>query len=139
MDDYYNNRLGGADFFLPQLSFIGLRALHILSLTSLPVVFMLYIVLVGVTGDKLHLAVSETATAATAVTASGVLGYAASQIGFTVSYSAIASDFVSTGTNGRGTAVKTKSDPGAMLQARRSSSRSVRVMCKLEEDAPQLS
>ncbi|KAL1407679.1 hypothetical protein Q8F55_007112 [Vanrija albida] len=75
------------------LSFIGLRALHYLSLTSLPVVVLLYLVLLGVTGSKLHLVNSDLAKAATKVTASGVLGFGASQVGFSVSYAGIASDF----------------------------------------------
>lgn len=77
-----------------QLSFIGLRALHILSLTSFPIVLILYIVLVAITGPSLRNAVSDVAKAATHVTASGVLGYGASLIGFTVSYSSLAADFV---------------------------------------------
>lgn len=64
-------------------------------MTSLPVILILYIVLVGVTGSQLSLAVGDAAQAVTAVTASGVLGYGSSLIGFTISYSAIASDFVS--------------------------------------------
>lgn len=75
------------------MSFIGLRALHILAFTFVPVVVLLYIVLIGVTGNKLHFAVNETAKAAAKVTASGVLGFCASQVGFTASYSGIASDF----------------------------------------------
>lgn len=75
------------------MSFIGLRALHILAFTFVPVVVLLYIVLIGVTGSRLHYAVNETAQAAAKVTASGVLGFCASQVGFTASYSGIASDF----------------------------------------------
>jgi purine-cytosine permease-like protein len=56
---------------------------------------VLYIVIVGINGSHLHLAVSEAAKAATHVNASGVLGYGASLIGFTVSYTSLASDFVS--------------------------------------------
>lgn len=55
----------------------------------------LYIILAGVTGDKLHLALNETAKAASKITAGSVLGYGASQIGFTVSYSGMSSDYVS--------------------------------------------
>lgn len=55
----------------------------------------MYLVLTGVNGDKLHFALNETAKAATKVTVSGILGYGASQIGFTASYSGMASDFVS--------------------------------------------
>lgn len=75
------------------VSFIGLKALHILSLTSVPIVILLYIILIGVTGDKLHFAINETAKLATKVTPSAVLGFGASQVGFTASYSGIASDF----------------------------------------------
>ncbi|KLT45343.1 putative cytosine-purine permease [Cutaneotrichosporon oleaginosum] len=75
------------------LSFIGLRALHILSLTTLPVIFLVYLVLVGVNGDKLHFALNDAAQAASKVTAWGILGYGATQIGFTASYAGMASDF----------------------------------------------
>ncbi|OCF38120.1 cytosine-purine permease [Kwoniella heveanensis CBS 569] len=75
------------------LSFVGLRALHIVSLTAFPLMIIVYIALAGLSGSKLHLAVSEAAAAATNVTASGVLGYGASLIGFTITYSALASDF----------------------------------------------
>lgn len=78
-----------------ELSFIGLRALHILSLMSFPVVGILYFVLIGVVGNKLHFALNETAKAASAVTVSNVLGYCASQIGYTASFSGVSSDFVS--------------------------------------------
>ncbi|GMK55769.1 hypothetical protein CspeluHIS016_0208250 [Cutaneotrichosporon spelunceum] len=75
------------------LSFIGLRALHVLSLTTLPIVFLVYLVLVGVNGDKLHLALNEAAQSASKITAWGILGYGATQIGFTASYAGMASDF----------------------------------------------
>ncbi|KAK8853231.1 hypothetical protein IAR55_003933 [Kwoniella newhampshirensis] len=75
------------------LSFVGLKALHIVSLTSFPIMIILFIVLAGVTGAKLHLAVADAAKAATDVTASGVLGYGASLIGFSISYTSLASDF----------------------------------------------
>lgn len=55
----------------------------------------MYIVLAGVNGDKLHFALSDVAQAASKVTTAGVLGYGASQIGFTASYAGMASDFVS--------------------------------------------
>lgn len=55
---------------------------------------ILYVVLAGVVGDKLHLVQSDVAKAATAVTASGVLGYGASLIGFSITYTSLASDFV---------------------------------------------
>ena len=67
--------------------------MHILSLTSFPIILILFIVIAGVTGHNLTLATSETAKAAAVVTASGVLGYGASLIGFTVSYCSLASDF----------------------------------------------
>lgn len=38
------------------LSFLGLRALHLYSMGSFVVILVLYFVLVGLTGDKLHLA-----------------------------------------------------------------------------------
>lgn len=44
-------------------------------------------------GDKLPLAVNETAKVASAVTVSNVLGYCASQIGYTASFSGVSSDF----------------------------------------------
>ncbi|OWZ36052.1 cytosine-purine permease [Cryptococcus neoformans c45] len=75
------------------LSFVGLKALHIVSLASFPVMIILYVVLAGVVGDKLHLVQSDVAKAATAVTASGVLGYGASLIGFSITYTSLASDF----------------------------------------------
>jgi purine-cytosine permease-like protein len=50
---------------------------------------------VGVTGGKLNYALNDAAKSASHVTAAGVLGYGASQIGFTVSYSGLASDFTS--------------------------------------------
>lgn len=77
------------------LSFIGLRALHILSLASFPIVLLLFIVIAGVNGTELHMATSEIAKAAAKVTASGVLGYGASLIGFTISYASLAADYVS--------------------------------------------
>ncbi|ORY33085.1 putative cytosine-purine permease [Naematelia encephala] len=75
------------------LSFVGLGALHILSLASFPIILVLFIALAGVTGSKLQFATNDIAKAATAVTASGVLGYGASLIGFTISYGSLASDF----------------------------------------------
>jgi hypothetical protein len=66
------------------------------SLSSFPVIVILYVVIVGINGSHLHLAVSETAKAATKVNASGILGYGASLIGFTVSYTSLASDYVGT-------------------------------------------
>lgn len=56
---------------------------------------ILYVALAGVVGDKLYLVQSDVAKAATAVTASGVLGYGASLIGFSITYTSLASDFVS--------------------------------------------
>lgn len=56
---------------------------------------ILYAALAGVVGDKLYLVQSDVAKAATAVTASGVLGYGASLIGFSITYTSLASDFVS--------------------------------------------
>ena len=55
---------------------------------------MLFIVLVGINGSNLHAAMGEAAQAMTDVNASGVLGYGASLIGFTVSYCSLASDYV---------------------------------------------
>ncbi|KAL7421288.1 hypothetical protein Q5752_004173 [Cryptotrichosporon argae] len=75
------------------LSFVGLRALHILSLASFPIVMLLFIVLAGVTGDKLKLATSSAVEAVSGISTSGVLAYGASQIGFTISYTSFASDF----------------------------------------------
>lgn len=77
------------------LSFIGLRALHILSIGSFPIILILFIVIAGVTGTDLRMATSEVAKAASHVTASGVLGYGASLIGFTVAYASLAADYVS--------------------------------------------
>lgn len=56
---------------------------------------ILYAALAGVVGDKLYLVQSDVAKAATTVTASGVLGYGASLIGFSITYTSLASDFVS--------------------------------------------
>lgn len=78
------------------LSFVGLRALHVLSLASFPIILVLFIVLVGINGSNLHAAMGEAAQAMTDVNASGVLGYGASLIGFTVSYSSLASDYTNT-------------------------------------------
>ncbi|ORX39149.1 putative cytosine-purine permease [Kockovaella imperatae] len=75
------------------LSFIGLRALHLLSLTSFPIVLVLFIIIAAVTGHDLSYARPEWTSAFTKVTTGGVLGYGASLIGFTVSYSSLASDF----------------------------------------------
>ncbi|ODN73175.1 hypothetical protein L202_07738 [Cryptococcus amylolentus CBS 6039] len=75
------------------LSFVGLKALHIVSLTSFPIMIIVFIALAGVVGDKFHYVTAEAAKAATGVSTSGVLGYAASQIGFTISYTSLASDF----------------------------------------------
>ncbi|WVQ84503.1 hypothetical protein IAT38_006655 [Cryptococcus sp. DSM 104549] len=75
------------------LSFVGLKALHIVSLTSFPIMIIVFIALAGVVGDKLHLVTADAAKAATAVTTSGVLGYGASLIGYTISYSGLSSDF----------------------------------------------
>lgn len=41
---------------LLQLSFLGLKALHYYSMSLFPIIIILYFVLVGVTGNKLHLA-----------------------------------------------------------------------------------
>lgn len=41
---------------LLQLSFLGLKALHYYSMSLFPIIIVLYFVLVGVTGNKLHLA-----------------------------------------------------------------------------------
>jgi hypothetical protein len=78
-----------------QLSFVGLRALHILSIASFPIILVLYAVLVGVMGDKLHLVYSDALATVVDVTPSGVLAFGATLIGFTVSYCSLASDFVS--------------------------------------------
>ncbi|KAK6909431.1 hypothetical protein I203_103449 [Kwoniella mangroviensis CBS 8507] len=75
------------------LSFVGLKALHIVSLTAFPIMIVVFIALTGISGSKLHLAVAQAAYDATGVSASGVLGYGASLIGFTITYSALASDF----------------------------------------------
>ncbi|KAK4687839.1 hypothetical protein P7C73_g2292, partial [Tremellales sp. Uapishka_1] len=75
------------------ISFLGLRALHIFSLSSFPIILIVFIVVVGVSGDKFHLAVSDEAIALTEVTASAVLGYGSSLIGFCISYTSLASDF----------------------------------------------
>lgn len=86
---------GSISLTCSKLSFVGLRALHWLSLGSFPVVLILFTVIAGVTGSDLKLATSETAKAVANVTVSGVLGYGSSLIGFTVSYCSLASDFVS--------------------------------------------
>ncbi|WVR07675.1 hypothetical protein IAU60_004717 [Kwoniella sp. DSM 27419] len=75
------------------LSFVGLRALHIVSLTTFPIMIIVFVALAGLAGGKLQLALSDAAEAATGATASGVLGYGASLIGFTITYSALGSDF----------------------------------------------
>ncbi|WVO14282.1 hypothetical protein L204_101914 [Cryptococcus depauperatus] len=75
------------------LSFVGLKALHIVSLISFPIMIITFCVLAGVVSDKLRLVNAPAAKAATAVTTSGVLGYGASLIGFTVTYTGLASDF----------------------------------------------
>lgn len=76
----------------PQISFAGLRALHWYSMAMFPIILILYIVIAGVNGDNLKAAMSAPGTS---VTAGGILGYGASLIGFTVTYSSLASDFVS--------------------------------------------
>lgn len=77
------------------MSFVGLRALHILSIASFPIILVLYAVLVGVMGDKLHLVYSDALATVVDVTPSGVLAFGATLIGYTVSYCSLASDFVS--------------------------------------------
>jgi hypothetical protein len=62
---------------------------------SFPIVGVLYFVLIGVIGDKLPMALNDTAAAASVVTVSNVLGYCASQIGYTASFAGVSSDFVS--------------------------------------------
>lgn len=85
----------GHAFDLCQTSFVGLRALHILSLASFPIILVLYIVIAGVIGDKLPLVNGDAVAAVADVTASGVLAYGATLIGFTVSYCSLSSDYVS--------------------------------------------
>lgn len=73
------------------LSFLGLRALHFYSMGVFTVIIILYLVIIGVTGDKLHLAreVSKEIT----VSAGQILGFGATMIGFTIPYASLASDF----------------------------------------------
>ncbi|GHJ85628.1 hypothetical protein NliqN6_2030 [Naganishia liquefaciens] len=73
------------------LSFLGLKALHYYSMSLFPIIIVLYIVLVGVTGSKLHLAKEVSKTIE--VSAGQVLGYGTTMIGFTIPYASLASDF----------------------------------------------
>lgn len=73
------------------LSFLGLRALHYYSMALFPIILVLYLVIIGVSGSHLHLANEVSATMP--VTAGQILGYGATLIGFTIPYASLASDF----------------------------------------------
>lgn len=75
-----------------QISFAGLRALHWYSMAMFPIILILYVVIAGINGDNLKAALTAPGTS---VTPGGILGYGASLLGFTVTYSSLASDFVS--------------------------------------------
>ncbi|KAI5454614.1 hypothetical protein NCC49_003507 [Naganishia albida] len=73
------------------LSFLGLKALHYYSMTLFPIIIILYFVLVGISGDKLHLA--KEVSKSIDVSAGQILGYGTTMIGFTIPYASLASDF----------------------------------------------
>ena len=57
-----------------------------------PIILILYIVIAATNGDNLKAALTAPGTS---VTPGAILGYGASLLGFTVTYSSLASDFVS--------------------------------------------
>ncbi|KAJ9127808.1 hypothetical protein QFC24_000091 [Naganishia onofrii] len=73
------------------LSFVGLKPLHYYSMTLFPVIIVLYIVIIGITGGKLHLA--KEVSKEIEVSAGQILGYGTTIIGFTIPYASLASDF----------------------------------------------
>ncbi|KAJ9108757.1 hypothetical protein QFC21_000077 [Naganishia friedmannii] len=85
------------------LSFVGLKPLHYYSMTLFPVILVLYLVIIGITGGKLHLA--KEVSKEIEVSAGQILGYrmaliaslhivsGTTIIGFTIPYASLASDF----------------------------------------------